>query len=149
MAKGASANTNIEIESDLGYKSTNNCDTFRDTFSLKVYVEDVDGKVSTKEVLFLDLNNPFLEMNKHFLLARCEIKEFQPRWQRRPQYLSYDEYGTTAFGYLLQFVNDCVSMVDFDFEYVRVPKKSAIKELIVNNITLYPDRNRVKEIRFM
>ena len=78
-----------------------------------------------------------------------KIKEFQERWKYRPNYLSYDEYGTTNLGYLLQFVNDCVTNLDFNFEYVRIPKRSAIKDLIVNNIVMYPHRNRVKDVRFL
>lgn len=149
MAKGSSGDTNIAIESEYNYTSTNNCDMFRDTFKFKVLIEKENGVISKENMFFLDLNNPFLEMNKHFLLARCDIKEFQPRWFRRPNYLSYDEYGTTAFAYLLQFVNDCVTILDFDFEYVRVPKMSAIKDLIINNLILHPDRNEIKDIEFM
>lgn len=149
MSRGVTNDTNIYIESESGYKSSNNCDTFRDTFSIRALVEIEEGRVKRQDVLFLDLNNPFLEMNKHFLLARCDIKEFQERWKYRPNYLSYDEYGTTSLGYLLQFVNDCVTVLDFKFEYVFVPKRSAIKDLIVNNIVMYPHRNEIKDIRFL
>lgn len=149
MSKGVSPNTNIQIESELGYRSSSNSDSFRDIYKIKAFVEVEEGITRLQDVFIIDFNNPFLEMNKHFLLARCDIKQFQPRWKNRPNYLSFDEYGVTSFGYLLLFVNECISLIDFDFEYVRVPKMSAIKELIINNMSLYPDRNKIKDVRFL
>ncbi len=149
MSRGTDANTNIQIESELGYRSSSNGDAFRDVFKLKAFVEVEEGITRLQDVYIIDFNNPFLEMNKHFLLARCDIKQFQIRWKNRPNYLSFDEYNSTAFSYLLMFVNECVSMLDFDFEYVRVPKQSAIKELIINNMTMFPDRSKIKDVRFL
>lgn len=148
MTIGTSPKTNINIESNDDYRSMYNCDSFRDSYKIKTYVEYADSRININETVFLDFNDLFLNMNRHFLLARCDIKEFIPRWQFRPNYLSYDMYGTLSFSYLLLFINDVVSILDFDFDYVKVPRSSAIKELIISNQRLFPDRNVIKSIEF-
>ena len=148
MPNGTTPSTNISIESNMDYKSMFNADSFRDSYRIKTFIERSDSKIDVSETVFLDFNDLFLNTNKHFLLARCDIKEFQPRWQFRPNYLSYDMYGTLSFAYLLLFINDVVSVLDFDFDYVKVPKIGAIKELIVSNQRLFPDRTTIKNIDF-
>ena len=149
MSKGKTKDTNIAIETEMEYKSLYNPDTFKDSFRLKTFIEYSDSKIRPGEIIFLDINNMFLEMNRHFILSRCNIKEFQPRWTFRPNYLSYDEYGTTSFSYLLMFINDVTTMLDFKFDYVKVPMMSVIKDIIVNNQRMFPDRSIVKDLRFL
>jgi len=149
MPQGTSRNTNIEIESFGDYKSLFNSDTFKDSFTMKVYVEMEDSKVKVSDIVFLDFNDNFLNIHKHYLLARSEVKEFKSRWGLRPNYASYDLYETTAFAYLLMFMNNCTSVVDFEYEYIKVPTMAAIKELIISNQKSYPDRNKIKDIKFI
>jgi len=148
MPRGLSQHTNVIIESDINYRAMYNMDTFRDMFRLKTFVEYADSSVKSSDVVFLDFNDLFLDTHKLFLASRCEIKEFQSRWQYRPNYLSYDIYGTQSFAYLLLYMNDVVSVLDFTFDYVKVPMMSAIKELIISNQRLFPDRSVVKDVQF-
>lgn len=140
--------TNISIEADTQYRSMFNIDNFKDTYKIKTFIEYADSKISQGETVFLDFNDMFIDTNRLFLLSRCEIKEFQPRWQYRPNYLSHDVYGTQSFSYLLLLINDVISNLDFSFDYVKVPSLSSIKELIINNQRLHPDRPIIKKIEF-
>ena len=149
MPRGKTSNTNIEIETYDQYKSLFNMDSMKDLYRIKANVEVEDGRVQTKEIVFLDFNDQFLDVNRHFLLANSEIKEFQPRWQYKPNYLSYDMYQTLSFSYLLLYINNCISVLDFKFDYVKVPRSSAIKELIISNQRLYPDRTIIKDVVFL
>ena len=149
MPRGSNSNVNIEIEALEKYRSLYNCDTFKDVFRIKTYIEYENSKIRASETSFLDFNDQFLNINKYYLLSRSDIKEFHPRWQFRPNYLSYDIYGTTSFAYLLLFMNDVVSVVEFDFDYVKVPRIGAIKELIITNQRQYPDRSKIKDIQFL
>ena len=148
MPRGRTPDTNISIEASQNYKSLYNFDSFKNSFKIQAVLEFDNGRISSQSVIFVDLNIPFMEMHKHFLLARSDILEFEPRWTNRPNYLSYDRYGTVSFAPLLLFINNKVTSLDFDFDYVVVPKMSAIKELIISNQRLYPDRNEIKDIKF-
>jgi hypothetical protein len=148
MPRGRTTDTNISLEAKRNYKSLYNFDTFKDAYKIKAVVELENGRISARPIIFVDLNMPFMEMHKHYLLARSDIIEFTPRWINRPNYLSYDMYGTTSFAPLLLFLNNKISFLDFDFDYVVVPRISAIKELIISNQRLYPDRTKIKDIKF-
>jgi hypothetical protein len=148
MPRGRTVDTNISLEAKRNYKSLYNFDTFKDVYKIKAVVELDGGRISARPVVFVDLNTPFMEMYKHYLLARSDIVEFIPRWTNRPNYLSYDKYETTAFAPLLLFLNNKITALDFDFDYVVVPRLSAIKELIISNQRLYPDRTKIKDIKF-
>lgn len=149
MPRGKSSDTNIEIESHNRYRSLFNMDSMKNLYRVRANVEIADGNVSKQDVIFLDFNDQFLDINRHYLLANSDIKEFQPRWQYKPNYLSFDMYQTQSFAYLLLYINNCISALDFKFDYIKVPRSSAIKELIISNQRLYPDRSIVKDVEFL
>lgn len=149
MPRGTDSNTNIEIEAHDNYKSLFNMDSMKNLYKIKANVELAAGKVAKQEIVFLDFNDQFLDINRHYLLANSDIKEFQPRWQFKPNYLSYDMYQTQSFAYLLMYINNCISVLDFQFDYIKVPRSKAIKELIISNQRLYPDRGIIKDVNFL
>lgn len=148
MAIGRTPDTNIRMESDELYKSTLNADKFRDTFVIRTYIENGDSTASMGNTYFLDFNNEFLDTYKIYLNANCDLIQFRPRWKCRPNYLSYDMYGTQIFAYILLYINDKTSALDFDMDYVKVPTKAALRELTVANQRLYPDRSKVKTLSY-
>lgn len=148
MSNGSTPSTNILIDSSNQYKSNLNSDNYRYMFKTKAYVEMENSTIKKSDVVFIDFNNEFLDINRSFILSQCEIKEFQPRWQYRPNYLSYDIYGSQMFSYLLMYINDVTTVLDFSFDYVKVPTMSCIKELTISNQRLYPDRNVIKDTNF-
>ena len=56
----------------------------------------------------------------------------------RPDYLSYDEYGTVALAQLLMYVNAVPSIEGFDLETVIIPSMSAITEMLKDKFPKRP-----------
>ena len=47
----------------------------------------------------------------------------------KPDYFSFDEYGTVALSYLLMYINGVFSVEDFDLNTVIIPSFDAIVEI--------------------
>jgi len=77
-------------------------------------------------------------IDKHlfFLLRNSSIEKFAPKYKYRPDYLSFDKYGTTILWQLLMYVNGVASVEDFDMKEVVVPSVSSIVEMNKDN---FPD----------
>jgi len=76
---------------------------------------------------------PTLETIDHylyFLLTNSKEKKFERQYAMRPDYLSYDEYGTVSLAQLLMYVNAVPSIEMFDLESVVIPSMSAITEML-------------------
>jgi len=149
MAKGQTPNTNIKIESEIDFKSPTNLDEFRDKFKIRVLLVDENNTVTTSEIVTVDLNIPFFEHHRYYLLANSEVKQLDVKYHYRPDYISYEEYGTTAFDFLILYINNLFSVTEFTLEYFYLPKLDAINELIFMNLQNYPYRNKIKSIEFM
>ena len=75
------------------------------------------------------LTLPTLELirnNLFFLLKESTIKPFQQQYKMKPEYLSFDEYGTMIFGQLLMYVNGIYCPEEFDMDNITIPSLSAI-----------------------
>jgi len=70
-----------------------------------------------------------IEKNLWFLLRNSVQKEFESKYKMRPDYLSYDEYGTVILSFLLMYVNGVFSIEDFDLTTVVIPSHSAIVDI--------------------
>ena len=66
----------------------------------------------------------------YFLLKNSTEKQFDRQYIMRPDYLSYDEYGTVALAQLLMYVNGVQSIETFDLETVVIPSLSSITEML-------------------
>jgi alpha-L-fucosidase len=67
-----------------------------------------------------------IDKNLFFLLRNSTEKQFEAQYRYRPDFLSFDEYGTEILWYLLMYVNTVACIEDFDLETVIVPNFSAI-----------------------
>jgi hypothetical protein len=77
--------------------------------------------------------SPSLEMIDqylYFLLTNSTEKDFERQYYMRPDYLSFDEYGTVALAQLLMYVNTVSSIEFFDLETVIIPSMAAITEML-------------------
>jgi hypothetical protein len=83
-----------------------------------------------------------LEKNLYYLLKNSTQKEFDRKYLYRPDYLSYDEYGTVALADLLMYVNGIASLEQFTLNTVIIPGMSAI-------VTICSDRYSKKETNEM
>jgi len=63
------------------------------------------------------------------LLANSTIKQLDPEMYYRPDYVSYNEYGTTNLWGMLLFINDIPTIEDFSVETIKVPSKFIVLEL--------------------
>lgn len=82
---------------------------------------------------FFTFPSPSLEMidqHLYYLLKNSEEKEFERQYLMRPDYLSFDEYGTVALAQMLMYVNTVPSLEAFDLQTVIVPTFSAVVEML-------------------
>jgi hypothetical protein len=76
---------------------------------------------------------PTLEMidqHLYFLIKNSNEKDFERQYVMRPDYLSYDEYGTVSLTQMLMYVNAVPSIELFDLDTVIIPTMSAITEVL-------------------
>jgi hypothetical protein len=66
----------------------------------------------------------------YFLMQNSVEKKFETQYIMRPDYLSFDEYGTVALAQLLMYVNSVSSIEYFSLETVVIPTLSAITEML-------------------
>jgi len=71
-----------------------------------------------------------LEQNLYFLLRNSTKKTFESKYEMRPDYLSYDEYGTVVLAPLLMYVNGIFTIEDFTMNEVVIPSFSYILEIV-------------------
>ena len=89
--------------------------------------KNVKGNVSFPSPLYW-----LYEKNLFFLTANSTKKKFELKYTMRPDYLSYDEYGTVVLGPLLMYVNGVFCLEEFNLNEVIIPKLSYISEILVD-----------------
>jgi len=106
----------IDIEAKKNAKVSTDVDNFRSR-----YVDADDFNF----VIFPGFELTSIEKNL-FVLYNDAIKvPFSQRWEMRPDYVSYDYYGTTIFWWLILYLNKIDSIEEF----------IGLKDIIVPNIT--------------
>lgn len=111
----------------------------RQRSSLAIDINFAGDRYKTDNGLFT-FPAPSLEMFDqylYFLLTNAREEKFDRQYEMRPDYLSYDEYGTVALAQLLMYVNSVPSLEMFDLETVIIPSMSAITEMLKDK---YPKR---------
>ena len=68
-------------------------------------------------------------MARYSLLRNSKEITFDQKYKWRPDYLSYDQYGTVALKELLMYVNGVQCVEDFDLSTVVIPDFSAIVDI--------------------
>lgn len=71
-----------------------------------------------------------LDQYLFFLLKNSVQKQFERRYKYRPDYMSFDEYGTVALAHLLMYVNTVPSLEGFDLQIVIIPSFNSIIEML-------------------
>ena len=87
---------------------------------------------------FPDPNLTTMDKNLYYLLRNSQEIKFDKQYQYRPDYLSYDQYGTTILKELLMYVNGIFSVEDFDLDKVVIPTLDAIIFILQD---AYPNLN--------
>lgn len=83
-----------------------------------------------------------IDQNFYYLLRNAREVTFEKKYKYKPDYLSYDQYGTVILDQLLMYVNGIFSPEDFDLVTVVIPTKEAIVDIL-------PDDFPEKEVEDM
>jgi alpha-L-fucosidase len=75
---------------------------------------------------FPDLNLETIEKNLFYLLRNSVEIDFELKYKYRPDYLSFDTYGTTILWELIMYVNEVFSIEDFNLIKVVLPSMDSI-----------------------
>lgn len=103
-------------------------------------IDNMSDRYKTENNIFT-FTSPALwtiEKNLFFLLRNSKKKSFDQKYKMRPDYLSFDEYGSISLTNLLMYVNSVFSIEDFDLEEVIIPSKKSIVEICSDN---FPKRD--------
>jgi len=79
---------------------------------------------------FPDPNLATLDKNLFYLLRFSQEVPFDSKYKYRPDYLSYDYYGTVILWEMLMYINNVFSLEDFDLDTVVIPSIEAITSII-------------------
>jgi len=87
-------------------------------------------KTTSGYYTFPDPNLEVLDRYLFFLLKNSVEIDFDKKYKYRPDYLSYDQYGTTMLWQLLMYINNVPSILDFDLMKVVIPSLDAITDIL-------------------
>ncbi len=120
-----------------------------------------DRYIDTDTTLNLSVTLPGFDIrtfdkNLFLLLSQCDLVPFKTKWEMRPDYVSFEQYGIEIYWPLLMYVNSCFIIEEFiDFENILVPPRSAILDLARDRDVdkkllplLEPPKINVKAIQF-
>lgn len=98
-----------------------NIDLFRETYTTE-----------NNLYIFSSPSISVLEKNIFFLIHNSEEIPFEVKYKYRPDYLSFDKYGTIMLWEMLLYVNGVPSIEDFNFETatVIVPHYTAVMTIL-------------------
>lgn len=88
-------------------------------------------KTENELFTFPNPNLTTLEENLFYLLRNAVELVFKPRYNFRPEYLSFDVYGTPALAPILLFVNNVASVEEFfNLPKVVIPTMDSITNIL-------------------
>jgi len=96
---------------------------------------------------FPDPNLEVLDKHLFFLLKNSVEIEFDKKYKYRPDYLSYNQYGTTMLWQILMYVNNVPSILDFDLVRVVIPSLDAITD-ILSDLYIIPSPDELDTINW-
>ena len=108
----------IVDESNQRSKSAINIDNYGERF-----------KTSNGLYTFTSPSLWVLEKHLFFLLRNSKQVVFEHKYKMRPDYLSYDEYGTVLLAHLLMYVNGILCIEEFNMDNVIIPDFQDIVEI--------------------
>jgi len=117
------ANT-IDTEAKRSIRSVTDIDRFRRRYS------------QTNEGFNIQFVSPVIttyEKYRYYLLKNSTSKSLKQKYYYRPDYLSYDEYGTTSLWTVLLYINDISCIEDFTIPSVFIPTYNAIISISKEN----------------
>ena len=123
----------INSESLSKSKLFSDIDYYRRSYTIRE--KSNDGQESI--VRFVSPELDVYEKYRYPLLKNSTIRELLPKYYYRPDYVSFEEYGTTNYWALLLFINNIPNIESFVTDRIIVPNKS-----IVTSISLDAEKVR-------
>jgi hypothetical protein len=96
---------------------------------------------------FPDPNLQTIDKNLFYLLRNSQEVEFESKYKYRPDYLSYDYYGTTILWDLLMYINGVFTLEDFDLQTVVIPSLQAVTFILQDSFAI-PDADDLQSINW-
>jgi len=90
---------------------------------------------------FPDPNLLTLDKNLYYLLQHSEDVLFESKYKYKPDYLSYDYYGTVILWEMLLYINNVFSLEDFDLNTVVIPSLDAVTFVIQDSFSIPKPEN--------
>jgi hypothetical protein len=116
--------TTITEEASILSRYSNDLDNFRRYYSLKEETSD-----ETILIKFIAPKIIAFEDYRFCLLQNSETKLLSPSQYYRPDYTSFDEYGTPNLWALLMFINNVPTLEDYSLENILVPTPTVISKI--------------------
>lgn len=140
--------TTIDQESKLLSSLSIDLDRFRRLYTTK----DDD-----KTVFFVGPSLTIFERFRFTLVSNSKRLILEEKYYQRPDYLSYDQYGTVVLWPVILYVNDVLSIEEFVLDSVLVPSFDSItditrynelslKALDVQELNKEPSNKRLKSL---
>lgn len=114
-----------ETESTL--LSTLNSDVDRYRNKYHTYEEQVEGKRIS--ISFVSPSVMLYDVYRFYILQNCTKKQLNVKNKYRPDYVSFEEYGSTNWWTLILYINDIPSIEQFDKDEILVPSLDCIFRL--------------------
>ncbi len=94
-------------------------------------IERMADRYKTDNNLFSFPSPTFATIEKYlyFLLRNSTVKIMDAKYRWKPDYLSYDEYGTVVLWELLMYVNQVFAVEDFNLKEVVIHSLQSIVEM--------------------
>jgi len=121
------ATTLIDDEALTLSNLANDLDNFRTLYSTT--------ETDSDETILIQFVAPTIvafEKYRFCLLQNSDLKPLDPGRYYRPDYVSYDNYGTPNLWALLLFINNISSLEDFNIANVLIPTKKIISSMALD-----------------
>ena len=94
---------------------------------------------------FPDPNLLTIDKNLFYLLRNSQEIPFDSKYTYRPDYMSFDYYGTTILWELIMYVNGVFSLEDFTLDTVVLPSLESITYILQDSFKI-PDPDDLQVI---
>lgn len=118
----------MSLNKDLNIQIVDDNKSVNDIFNYKITYK------LPQELTFLGFDSAVLDNLKPYLQTQGITTIMDPKYKQNPELLSYDQYGTPDFWYVILFVNNVFSKINFTSEQIFIPSVSAISYLISNSL---------------
>lgn len=94
----------------------------------KVLLDNISNVYNYENIIQLPMT--FLRKYENIIKTNLEDYTIDKSRFYRPEYVSYDLYGTTDLWYLILFVNDLKTPLELNYEQIKVPSTAYILEIL-------------------